>query len=312
VTIVSRFAPAPTGFLHLGHVVNAIFVWGIVRAVGGRVLLRIEDHDRRRSRPQFERAILEDLEWLGFVPDEPPPGAFDGTPCAGRQSDRHDVYLAALDGLRARGLVYACACSRRLRGSSADAGHEQRYPGTCAARGLPEGPGAGLRLRLDRTVEHFDDLRHGRHSQRPAEQCGDLLVRDRDGNWTYQFAVTVDDWVQGVNLVIRGDDLLGSVGRQIYLARVLGRAEPPWFLHHPLVMKTATEKLSKAGGDTAIRDLRAAGFTAPAVIGRAARFAGLTSHDEPVGAADVSMLIPALAHIAGRLGRGLKGPQSSR
>ena len=138
---------------------------------------------------------------------------------------------------------------------------ELRYPGTCANRGLAEGPGLGLRVRLAPTVERFVDLRHGPQEQRPSEQCGDLLVRDRDGNWTYQFAATVDDFVQGVTLVIRGDDLLASTGRQIQLARLLGRGEPPEFLHHPLIMKAPDQKLSKSDGDTGIRELRARGWT---------------------------------------------------
>jgi glutamyl-tRNA synthetase/glutamyl-Q tRNA(Asp) synthetase len=281
--IISRFAPAPTGFLHLGHVVNAVYVWEGTRARHGRVLLRIEDHDRQRSQRRFEASILEDLEWLGFVADGPPV----------RQSERKDVYEKALDGLRRRGLVYACGCSRT---EIAQAGlkactttdteacapdvvqafrpaqtfgpndAELRYPGTCADRGLAEGPGLGLRVRLEPTVERFVDLRHGPQEQRPSEQCGDLLVRDRDGNWTYQFAATVDDFVQGVTLVIRGDDLLASTGRQIQLARLLGRAEPPEFLHHPLIMKSPDQKLSKSDGDTGIRELRARGWTAKQVI----------------------------------------------
>jgi glutamyl-tRNA synthetase/glutamyl-Q tRNA(Asp) synthetase len=296
--IISRFAPAPTGYLHLGHIVNAVYVWRETRARNGRILLRIEDHDRQRSRPEFEAAIVEDLAWLGFEADEP----------LVRQSERGAMYEEALDRLRARGLVYACACTRshiarayvgrpfqgRLDGeperlalrskdgarafpaSGGDA--ELRYPGTCAERGLREGPGLGLRVRLDPSVERFIDLRHGPQEQRPSEQCGDLLVRDRDGNWTYQFAATVDDNVQGVTLVIRGDDLLASTGRQIQLARLLGRREPPQFLHHPLIMKAAAhaagsggrgQKLSKSDSDTGIRELRAAGWTPARVIERA-------------------------------------------
>jgi glutamyl/glutaminyl-tRNA synthetase len=266
--IISRFAPAPTGFLHLGHVVNAVYVWRETRARGGRVLLRIEDHDRQRSRPEFEAAILEDLAWLGFVADEGPV----------RQSERDAIYEEALDRLRRQGLVYACRCSRAdiaqamLAGRpetpspAEDADPEPRYPGTCADRGVAEGPGLGLRVRLSPARERFVDLRHGPQEQRPSEQCGDLLVRDRDGNWTYQFAATVDDLVQGVTLVVRGDDLLASTGRQIQLARLLGRAEPPQFLHHPLIMKSADQKLSKSDGDTGVRELRARGWTAERVI----------------------------------------------
>ena len=214
--IITRFAPAPTGFLHLGHVVNAIYVWGMARAKGGRVLLRIENHDRQRSRPEYEQAILEDLDWLGFVADEPPV----------RQSERGNVYDAALERLRTAGLIYACECSRTGIAAASQAGQELRYPGTCRDKNLPEQPGLGVRVRMEPSVERFDDVRHGPQQQRPFEQCGDLLVRDRDGNWTYQFAVTVDDDVQGITLVIRGDDLLSSTGRQIQLARLLGRSTP--------------------------------------------------------------------------------------
>jgi glutamyl-tRNA synthetase/glutamyl-Q tRNA(Asp) synthetase len=287
--IISRFAPAPTGFLHLGHVVNAVQVWKETRARSGRVLLRIEDHDRQRSRRLFEEAIIEDLAWLGFEADEP----------AVRQSERNEVYEAALERLRRQGLVYACSCSRTEiaaaqagltagalaaggAGSDAEpdapADPELRYPGTCRHRALAEGPGVGLRVRLDSSLERFVDLRLGLQEQRPSEQCGDLLARDRDGNWTYQFAAAVDDYVQEVTLVIRGIDLLTSTGRQIQLARLLGRDEPPVFLHHGLIMKPAAggvgarrQKLSKSDGDTGIRELRAKGWTPGQVIEAAMR-----------------------------------------
>ena len=289
--IVSRFAPAPTGFLHLGHVVNAIFVWGIARAAGGRVLLRIEDHDRHRSRAEFERSILDDLDWLGFIPDEPTIDAFRAGPCGGRQSDRSRIYEGALARLRAQGLVYACGCSRReIEATSPGASDQRRYPGTCSDKGLAERPGRGLRVRLPSSVERFVDRRHGMQEQRPAEQCGDLLIRDRDGNWTYQFAAVVDDDVQGVTLVIRGDDLLPSTGRQIQLARLLGRQLPPSFLHHPLIMKDGTRKLSKSDGDTGVRDLRARGMTAADVIGAAAALAGLIECPRPLLAQEVASL----------------------
>jgi glutamyl-tRNA synthetase/glutamyl-Q tRNA(Asp) synthetase len=250
--VITRFAPAPTGFLHLGHVLNTIEVWKA--GGGGRVLLRIEDHDRQRSRKEYEDAILEDLAWLGFQANGP----------LVRQSERHLIYKDALDSLRQRGLVYVCSCSR----ANFDG---QRYPGTCARKNLPETAGTSLRIRLEPATERFDDLRLGPQAQQPSLQCGDLVARDRDGNWTYQFAVVVDDWRQGVNLVVRGEDLLDSTGRQIQLARLLGRAEPPRFLHHRLLMKSATQKLSKSDGDTGVRDLRAKGWTPAQVIEAAAR-----------------------------------------
>jgi len=294
--MVSRFAPAPTGFLHLGHVVNAIYVWGITRTLGGRVLLRIEDHDKQRSRPEFERAILDDLDWLGFIPDDPEVGAFRDGPCVGRQSDRSAIYEAALQRLRAAGFVYACECSRsEIVSASTSPADELRYPGTCATKSLTERSGLGLRVRLASSTERFTDLRHGTIEQRPHEQCGDLLVRDRDGNWTYQFAVAVDDFEQGITHVIRGDDLLASTGRQIQLARLLGRSSPPQFFHHPLVRKSATQKLSKADRDTAVRDLRAAGMRPDDVVGRAAAAAGLIPTPRSVDAREVATLVGQVA-----------------
>jgi glutamyl-tRNA synthetase/glutamyl-Q tRNA(Asp) synthetase len=262
---LTRFAPAPTGWLHLGHVLNAEYVWGIARALGGRVLLRIEDHDRGRSRPEFEAGILEDLDWLGYCPDIYTTNEYRAGRCAGRQGDRDDVYRGAIDTLTARGLVYACDCSRRsLMSPSAD-NTELHHSGNCRDRNLPLTAGVSWRLRMEPGVETFDDARLGVQEQEPASQCGDLLLRDRSGNWTYQFAVTVDDWRQGVDLVIRGIDLLPSTGRQLRLARLLGRERMPVFFHHSLVMKTPEQKLSKSDGDTGVRDLRAQGWTAEVV-----------------------------------------------
>ncbi|MGE0450944.1 MAG: glutamate--tRNA ligase family protein [Vicinamibacterales bacterium] len=291
--VVSRYAPAPTGFLHLGHVLNALHVWGLTRAAGGRVLLRIEDHDRQRSRRVFEQAILDDLDWLGFVPDEPTTDEFRAGVCRGRQSDRSRIYEAALERMTAAGLVYACECSRaeiRARSSQAAGGSaapaspegERRYSGRCAHKNLPFAAGLGLRVRIEPSAECFVDLRHGLQQQTPSAQCGDLLVRDREGNWTYQFAVTVDDFEQGVSLVIRGDDLLASTGRQIQLARLIGRLTPPRFLHHALIMKSASRKLSKADRDTSVREMRLAGRSPEEVFGLAMAAAGLIGAAGPI------------------------------
>ena len=296
--VISRFAPAPTGYLHLGHVLNAVYVWGITRALGGRVLLRIEDHDAQRSRAEYETALLDDLDWLGFVPDDPPPAAFRGGPCQGRQSDRQQFYRDALDALRTAGLVYACDCSRSQLTAGGDG--ELRYPGTCAGKRLDERPDRGLRVRLAASVERFQDLRHGVQVQRPSEQCGDLLFRDRHGNWTYQFVAAVDDWLQGVTLVIRGDDLLASTGRQIQLARLLGRDQPPRFLHHSLIMKSPTQKLSKADRDTSVLDLRVDGWSPEAVIGRAMLLGGLVEPEAPIDAATAGNLAAGRFVLSGR------------
>lgn len=242
--VITRFAPAPTGYLHLGHVRNARYVWEFARQHGGRVLLRIEDHDRQRSHREFETAILEDLEWLGFVPDQIVP----------RQSERSEAYHDVLARLSERGLVFGCTCTR------ADVGTAP-YAGTCRDRGIPLTDDVNWRVRIDAGTETFTDLLCGPQVQDPAAQCGDLMIRDRLGNWTYQWAATIDDFLQGVTHVIRGADLIDSTGRQIRLARLAGRMTPATFMHHPLIMKSATQKLSKSDGDTGIRDLRRNGLT---------------------------------------------------
>ena len=164
------------------------------------------------------------------------------------------------------------------------------YSGRCRDRGLPLGDGVGWRIRVDDREETFDDGLLGPQCQTPATQCGDLLVRDRLGNWTYQWAATTDDTRQGVSLIVRGADLLDSTGRQIQLARLQGRDVPPAFAHHPLVMKSATQKLSKSDGDSGVRDLRATGWTAARVIGHAAMLVGLQPDDRPLAARQVAEL----------------------
>ena len=268
--MITRFAPAPTGHLHLGHVVNALYVWGVAHARDGRVLLRIEDHDKLRSKPEYEQAILEDLAWLGFVHDGP----------VIRQSERDAIYRKALQPLIDREVVYGCTCSRAeiLQGSGirdqGSGAQEIRYPSTCRERDIPLTDDVGWRVQMEPGVERFFDELLGPQEQEPSRQCGDVLVRDRLANWTYQFAVTVDDHLQRITDVIRGVDLLASTGRQLRLARLVGRAAPPRFWHHRLVMKSLEQKLSKSDGDTGIRDLRAAGWTAEQVLAKARTLSG--------------------------------------
>jgi glutamyl/glutaminyl-tRNA synthetase len=288
----TRFAPSPTGFLHLGHAANAVFVWGLARAFDGRVLLRLEDHDRSRCRPEYESALLDELDWLGLEPDEGRTDEFRHRPHPLRQSDNGSRYAAALAALDARGLVYACDCSRKdiAREVPVAPGEEPRYPGRCRARGVDPASTPARRVRIEPGQERFDDLRLGPQAQDPDRQCGDLLLRDRLGQWTYQFAVVVDDLEQQVDLVIRGEDLLDSTARQIRLARLLGRDVPPRFYHHPLIRKPGGEKLSKSAGDAGLREMRAAGASAAEVLGRAAFLAGLLTEPRAVRAGDLGTL----------------------
>jgi glutamyl-tRNA synthetase/glutamyl-Q tRNA(Asp) synthetase len=299
----TRFAPAPTGPLHLGHLVNALWVWGVARAHGGRVLLRIEDHDRGRCRPAYEAGILDDLDWLGLVPDawstasfrERPPGGLPGHPA--RQGDQGGRYAQALARLEAAGAVYPCRCSRadiaRDRAALADhtdvdgaeAGEavaELGYTARCRYAAVPAEETLARRVVLPEDVEAVTDLRLGVRHQRPATQCGDLLARDRHGNWSYQFAVVVDDLAHGIDVVIRGEDLLPSCGRQQQLGRLLGRAHPPRWLHHPLLYRPDGRKLSKALGDTALAARRGDGAAPAVLLGEAAHLAGLWPAGRPL------------------------------
>lgn len=289
---LTRFAPAPTGYLHLGHVASAIWVWGIARALGGRVLLRIEDHDRGRSRAEYEQALLDDLDWLGLEPDLGLPDEYRAGQPGFRQSERGSFYERELARLAEIGLVYACDCSRRRLQESLGAlpNTETPYDGHCRDRGLVRSPGLGVRIRMDPGAEDFTDLRLGARTQRPADQCGDLLALDRLGQWTYQFAVTVDDMRQEVDLVVRGEDLLESTGRQLRVARLLGRTSMPRYLHHPLILRPGGAKLSKANRDTGIRELRAAGISAGAVLGAAAQATGLLMTEKSLRGADLAEL----------------------
>jgi glutamyl-Q tRNA(Asp) synthetase len=305
----TRFAPAPTGHLHLGHAVNAVYVWSLARAFGGRVILRIEDHDAQRARPEFDASIQADLAWLGLTPDNT---ALD-LPSPLRQPADRVAYGEALAHLEATGTVYRCRCSRREIAAQRGPQHPDGwYPGTCRSAQVPASDTVALRVQLDDTIEEFIDLRHGRQSQRPAQQCGDLLIRDRHGQWTYQFAVVVDDIAQGIDVVIRGDDLLDSTGRQLRLRRMLGQDTPPLYLHHALVLRPDGSKLSKSLGDTALHELRAAGASAAAVLGEAAHRAGLQADAQPLEATALARLWDQGAWRGGTAPRAPLDPPSTR
>jgi glutamyl-Q tRNA(Asp) synthetase len=288
---ITRFAPSPTGHLHLGHLAHAIYVWGIARAAGSRIVLRMEDHDRGRCRPEYEKAILEDLAWLGLAPDEDCLNSLQQGPSPFRQSDNDARYEAALESLAARGLIYTCTCSRaEILARCGPQLAELRYDGHCRARGYAPDLTGGTRLRLSDDVVVADDVRLGHLRHTPSKQCGDPLLRDRHGCWTYQFAVVVDDWAHGVNLVIRGEDLLDSTGRQVMLGKLLGREVPPVFLHHPLIAAPDGIKLSKRDFAKGLRDYRAEGLSAASVLGEAAWRVGLLPEGELLDAEGIAAL----------------------
>lgn len=286
-SILTRFAPSLTGYLHLGHVLHMIYVWGTARRRGGRILARIEDHDRGRARSDYEAAILDIMDWLGFKPDLGITAADAGRPSEFRQSDCAAQYAAVLQRLAAQGLVYGCACSRSqiTRGASG----ELCYDGTCAGKHLPL-EGHTVRFRLPPGPVAFEDQALGPCRQEPAQQCGDFPLRDRHGQWTYQFCCVCDDIRQGINLVVRGQDILSSTGRQICLFEALGHPPPAW-LHHPLLCDASGNKLSKRQRSESISRLRGTGTAPEEIIGRAAHAGGLVPEYFPLTAEDAMSLV---------------------
>ncbi|VGO17094.1 Glutamate--tRNA ligase [Pontiella desulfatans] len=290
--MLTRFAPSLTGYLHLGHVLHMLYVWGIAKLNSAKVLCRIEDHDLARARPEYEAAILENLQWLGFVPDL---GLRAGTEAAPdsdfRQSDCSAHYETVLQTLQDRNLVYGCDCSRKqileraggAASASSDASPELHYPGTCAGKNLPL-QGNTVRFRTHDGETIFHDLKLGEQRQTPRNQCGDFSLRDRQGQWTYQFACVCDDIRQGVGLVIRGEDILFSTARQIQLFNTL-EASVPQYCHHPLLHDAAGKKLSKRQRSDSISRMREAGATPGQIIGQALFQAGLAPDSSPLSPA---------------------------
>jgi len=245
-------------------VLHAEWLWATAAITGARVLVRIEDHDRTRCKSAFERSILDDLAWLGFEPDAESLASLATHPSPYRQSDQPTRYADAFARLKAAGLLYGCTCTRGDLGPP-DAEGERRYPGTCRGKPINRPGRPVVRVMLPDHPTVVDDLLCGPIAQHPARDHGDPVIRDAMGQWTYQFGVVVDDMEHGVNLIVRGEDLRSSTGRQLLLARLLGRAAPFVTLHHPLLLDHQGKKLSKRDGSTTVRALREAGHTARAV-----------------------------------------------
>jgi glutamyl-tRNA synthetase/glutamyl-Q tRNA(Asp) synthetase len=288
--MITRFAPSLTGYLHLGHVLHMIYVWGLARRRNGQVLLRIEDHDTTRNRPEYEPAVLADLQWLGFVPDLGLPTVNVTEPSLFRQSDCASHYGEVLRVLAENDQVYGCECSRReVRAGQQNKESELCYPGTCSGKDLPL-EGNAVRFRVTEGEVRFTDLMLGECRQVPMLQCGDFSLRDRNGQWSYQFCCVCDDLRQGIDLVVRGEDILPSTGRQIKLIHALGHA-PPQYCHHALLCDESGRKLSKRQRSESITLLRESGVSADEIIGQAAFQGGLLPAYEPLSAEAVISLI---------------------
>ncbi|HEY3935591.1 MAG TPA: glutamate--tRNA ligase family protein [Gemmatimonadales bacterium] len=263
----TRFAPSPTGELHLGHVLHAQWVWGIAAAFEATVLIRVEDHDRSRCTADFERSILDDLAWLGFEGDAESRASLERYRSPFRQSDHAPRYVESLSQLCAMTDVYQCTCTGAALPRNASGEH--RYPGTCRGTPLDGRSGATIRVRIPDDAVTIDDLQLGSLIQHPQEDQGDVAIRDARGQWTYQFCVVVDDLHDGVNLVVRGEDLAASTGRQLLLARMLGRTIPFVTAHHPLIVAPDGRKLSKRNRSDTIRAMRQRGMSRDDVLNAA-------------------------------------------
>jgi glutamyl-tRNA synthetase len=264
-----RFAPSPTGRMHLGNVRSALLGWLWARASGGEFLLRIEDLDPDRSKPEFTETIFEDLTWLGLTWDGP----------VWKQSERTAIYDEALQTLAKTGRAYQCWCSRAEVARAASAPHVGEdgpiYPGTCREHAVPKpGRQPAWRFRVEPREERFHDAIHGEVVQNVERDVGDFVIRRVDGVASYQLAVVVDDALSGVTHVLRGEDLLSSTGRQRQLQRALGY-ESTTYAHVPLLMQSDGKRLAKRDGASTVGGLRELGWSAERVIGQLAGWSGL-------------------------------------
>ena len=290
-----RYAPSPTGDLHLGNLRTALLAWLFARCAGGQFVLRVEDLDRPRTRQGSIQRMLDDLRWLGIDWDEGPDVGGPYAPYT--QSERQALYSVYLQLLQDAGRIYPCYCSRAEIARAASAPHEDegpRYPGTC--RHLSEeqrreleaaGSRPSLRFRVDdERVVTFHDQLAGWQQQHVQNVVGDFILRRADGIFAYQFAVVVDDALMRINQVVRGADLLASTARQILLYEALGFAVPT-FAHVPLVVDNEGKRLSKRLQSDGLEPLRTAGATSTQVVGQLAAGCGLVEAGTVISAVEL-------------------------
>jgi glutamyl-tRNA synthetase len=280
-TYRGRLAPSPTGTLHLGLARTALCAWLRARSAHGKLIMRIEDIDTPRVVPGSADAIMNDLRWLGLDWDEGPDLGGPHVPYL--QSERLTLYADAIAYLEAQGLVYPCTCSRKGIAKLASAPHDDlgpRYPGTCRNGPSTRGRPSALRFRMPEPAPAFRDLLQGDYH---AAFSDDFVLRRSDGMVAYQLAVVVDDIAMEISEVVRGADLMSSTPRQIALYRALG-AEPPQFLHVPLLLDVDGKRLSKRDGAEAIASYRAAGLQPTAIVGALAHSLGLAASGEQISA----------------------------
>ncbi|SDT48153.1 glutamyl-tRNA synthetase [Paenibacillaceae bacterium GAS479] len=288
--VTGRFAPTPSGLMHLGNARTALLAWLQIRSKGGSFILRMEDIDGPRSRLEYAEAALRDLRWLGLDWDEGPD--IGGSRGPYTQSERLSFYKEALRKLEEQNLLYPCYCSRAELATVASAPHGlssegPAYPGTCRElsseqrqeRSAVKEPALRLAVPADRIVR-FEDACAGSQTTAPGAG-GDFVVRRADGIFSYQLAVTVDDALMGVTDVLRGSDLLDSTPRQLLLFEALGW-KPPRYSHVPLLLGPDGKRLAKRHGGISLAAIREAGASPQQAVGLLASWSGLLHRAEPV------------------------------
>lgn len=281
--MTGRFAPSPSGRMHLGNAFSSLITWLYIRKNGGKMVMRIEDIDMTRCKKEYADLVKDDLVWLGLDWDEEAPP----------QSTRSAAYDEALAKLDSLGVLYNCRCSRNdINISSAPHASDGSviYDGRCryadesTKRTIAAAPHS-VRLAVPKRVITFNDVIYGEYSQNLATECGDFVLKKADGSYAYQLAVVVDDIFCGVDTVVRGCDLLTSTPRQIYLYELLGET-PPEYCHIPMLVDDRGRKLSKRDRDADFGYLRQ-NFSPRQIVGRLAFMSGLTDRDEPISAAEL-------------------------
>lgn len=283
-TVRGRFAPSPSGRMHLGNIWSGLLAWLSARSQGGEMVLRLEDLDPDRCTRAWCDQVMRDLEWLGLTWDNEPV----------YQSERTEVYAQAFHTLEEQGLIYPCYCTRaeRLAASAPHRSDGQTiYDGRCSR--LTEGEREVLsqtrrpawRVKVGQESITFCDLLQGEYKEDLKTDCGDFILRRSDGVYAYQLAVVVDDAAMGVNQVVRGSDLLSSTPRQIYLQRLLGLKEPEYG-HVPLLLSADGRRLAKRDRDQELGELQSR-YTAPELLGRLAHRAGLIPEPAPITAQEL-------------------------
>lgn len=287
-----RFAPSPSGRMHIGNLFCCLLAWLSAKKQGGRILLRVEDLDTVRCTPAYARQLEADLLWLGLPWDEGP-GRDEGHGPY-EQSRRSGLYQSALEALQSRGLVYPCFCTRaELHAASAPHRSDGQtvYPGRCRnlspeeVRKRTQFRSPAYRLRVPEEEICFSDGHMGRCGENLAETCGDFLLRRSDGLFAYQLAVVVDDAAMEVTEVVRGSDLLSSTPRQILLYRLLGWT-PPAFYHIPLLLSADGRRLSKRDGDLSLDALQSR-YAPEELLGKLAFLGGFHPSGSPASAAEL-------------------------